>query len=119
MFGEVSNLAFIIDKSEYSEDMYSQIARDITWLLSNLVPEQGEKSEVYRKRLSYGVYTTKNIEAVTFIFTDNTLLCHNNFYLNGNEQSYCDIDIPEIYYTMAEYAEISKEDFFNFRDKLF
>ena len=118
MFGEVSNLAFIIDKSEYSEDMYSQIARDITWLLSNLVPEQGEKSEVYRKRLSYGVYTTKNIEAVTFIFTDNTLLCHNNFYLNGNEQSYCDIDIPEIYYTMAEYAEISKEAFFEFMDEI-
>lgn len=117
MFGESRTLTVLLDEEARVIEEDSQTAREITWLLSVLVPEQGERAQNYRKKLSYGVYTENNTDAVRLLFTRKKENGGNCFYLDREAQE--TEHIPELYREMARRAEISEEAFREFITEVF
>lgn len=108
-FRKTGNLIFVIDGAKHGIAEYGQIAREITWLVSKLLPIPDKNPDLYRKRISYGVYTHENVKAVRFIFTDEEELGDNRFYLDSEPGQ--DELIPQVYGAMAEWAKESPEHF--------
>lgn len=109
VFAEVKNLRFIIDKTKHETDEYGQIAREITWLVSVLLPVPDRNRDLYRSRISYGVYTNENVREVRFLFTDEEGQNTNLFFIDSQPQP--ESRIPRVYEVMAEWAEESREGF--------
>lgn len=107
------NLLLIVLDDKYYED-YSEIAREVTWLASCLVPKAGEQSVPYRKRLSYSVYSQKNISRVNIAYSEQEELHSNRFYFNEEQQE----EIPEIYFVLAQKALESQQIYLEFIDQM-
>lgn len=116
-FGEKDSLIFVIDREKHQIEEDAQIAREITWLLSVLVPRPEGRPNLYRNRLSYGVYTTDNVSAVRFVFTDRQQLGEDRYYLDENYQE--DEKIPEVYLALADSALKSCQEVQMFLKEIF
>lgn len=112
LFNEKNQLLIVLNNEYYKK--YSEIAREITWLASCLVPKAGEQSVPYRKRLSYGVYSQRNISRVNIAYSEKEELHNNRFYLNKETKE----EIPELYFTLAQKALKSQQLYLEFIDQM-
>lgn len=119
MFEEKSTVRILIDRKIHDEKEDSTIAREITWLLSMLVPGKEDLELSCRKNLSYGVYTRENVSAVRLIFTsEKNRNGENVFYLDKNgivEEE----KISQVFIRMSSIAEDSLEKYKTFAAELF
>lgn len=119
MFEEKSTVRILIDRAIHEEKEDSTIAREITWLLSMLVPGKEDLELSCRKNLSYGVYTRENVSAVRLIFTsEENRNGENVFYLDKN--SIMDKEkISQVFISMSSIAGDSLEKYKTFTSELF
>lgn len=117
VFGEERNLFFVIDRGFHPDkDKDSQMARELVWLLSMLVPQLKGKENRYRKQLSYGVYTVANTAAVKLIFTDRFDLGENRILLDMPVEE--EDEVPLVFEALAESAGQSFEQYQEFLSEL-
>lgn len=119
MFEEKSTVRILIDRKIHEEKEDSTIAREITWLLSMLVPGKEDLELSCRKNLSYGVYTRENVSAVRLIFaSEKNRNGEDVFYLDksgiGEEEK-----ISQVFIRMSSIAEDSLEKYKTFAAELF
>lgn len=119
MFEEKSTVRILIDRKIHEEKEDSTIAREITWLLSMLVPGKEDLELSCRKNLSYGVYTRENVSAVRLIFaSEKNRNGENVFYLDKSgivEEE----KISQVFIRMSSIAEGSLEKYKSFAAELF
>lgn len=115
LFGEKNLLLIVLDNTEYRKEDYAMVAREMTWLASLLVPGKEYASD-YRKELSYSVYSTRNMCRVAHIaYLDEENLSkiegesgnYNGFFLGRRAE----IEIPELYYVLAEKGLESQQEY--------
>lgn len=114
LFLEKEQLTILIDKSAWVEEQYQTVAREIIWLLHQLIPYAGKESCVHHKYLSFGVCSTTNTSVVKFHFTDEVQGAEFVFNLGQAEKK----PIPEIFSKLAVLAIESKEKAQEFLDVL-
>lgn len=110
MLNKRNLLLILLDRSLYQEAEHAQIARDITWLASCLVPGVGKEAAEYQKRLSYGVYTKENISVVNLAYSADQALYDYYFALGRKPEE----EAPEFFQILAQMALQSKQCFQTF-----
>lgn len=106
-FEEKNLLLMVLDENRYEKSKFSEMARELTWLASYLVPAFEKEACKYRKRLSYSVNSTNNFKIVNLAFTSDASLYENRFFMGKTS----DEEIPQVYYALAEYALRSYAEF--------
>lgn len=113
-FEEKNLLLMVLDENLYDKSMFFEMARELTWLASYLVPGFEKEARKYRERLSYSVNSTDNFKIVNLAFTSDKTLYENRFFMGKTS----DEELPQVYYALAEYALRSYAEFTGFLQEL-
>lgn len=114
-FREKNFLAVYLSENEYKHEELSVIAREITWLMSMLIPAVGEDRIKCRQNLSYSVLSKSNINIINIAYVTDTTDLDNCFNLKEKDSA----QVPEIYRQLAKKAVESIDVYEEFLEDLY